>query len=196
MSDQRETDVLKGFLSGDTEIIGDIYREHYPEVKSYILKNSGTVFDAQDIFQDAIVLTYQKLKSGSLHLQCSLATYIFAVSRNMWMNALRKRKKVLTWDVPLEISDDLQQDILDELQRKQQQRVYQKYFLTLGKDCQELLRHFFGGKSMRDIADLMNYSSGYARKKKFECKKRLIEMLESDPLFKELSAEGHKEKSS
>ena len=33
----------------------------------------------------------------------------------------------------------------------------------------------------------MGYSERYTRKKKFECKKRLIEMITNDPIYQELS---------
>ncbi|WP_438710894.1 hypothetical protein ACSTS3_19875 [Aquimarina muelleri] len=42
---------------------------------------------------------------------------------------------------------------------------------------------------MRQIAEETGYSEGYARKKKFECKKHLIERIESNPTYEELRIE-------
>ena len=42
---------------------------------------------------------------------------------------------------------------------------------------------------MAEIAKIMGYSVAYTRKKKFECKKRLLEMIEIDPIFEELKSE-------
>jgi RNA polymerase sigma factor (sigma-70 family) len=149
MSINRETEVLRGFLSGDSRVLSEIYSKHFPEVKSYIVKNSGTETDAKDIFQDALVITYQKLKSGSLSLECSLATYIFAVSRNLWMNSLRKRKKTIVIDKRSEISENLEKSILLEIELEERTSLYHKYFLKLGNSCQELLNYFFQGKKCR-----------------------------------------------
>ena len=192
MSTKKDTEILHGFISGDHHTLREIYSKHFPEVKSYIVKNSGTENDAKDIFQDALVLTYQKLKSGSLSLECSLATYIFAVSRNMWMNSLRKRKKKITIDQHPNISEDLEKKIFSTIEEQQRKSLYQKYFLKLGNSCQQLLHHFFSGKKMDEIAQSMGYSSAYTRKKKFECKQKLLEMIENDPLFTELSSENLK----
>lgn len=175
-------------------MLREVYSRHFPEVKSYIVKNSGTETDAKDIFQDALVLTYQKLKSGSLSLECSLATYIFAVSRNMWMNSLRKRRKKITIDQRPEISANLEKSIFTEIELQERKAIYQKYFLKLGSSCQELLHYFFLGKKMEEIASLMSYSAAYTRKKKFECKQKLLEMIEEDPTFKELRSENLKSK--
>ncbi|MBC31149.1 MAG: hypothetical protein CMH48_09910 [Muricauda sp.] len=192
MSTKKDTEILHGFLSGDSRVLSEVYSRHFPEVKSFIVKNSGTEVDAKDIFQDALVLTYQKLKSGSLSLECSLATYIFAVSRNMWMNSLRKRKKTILIDRRPDISANHEKNILFEIEKQERIALYHKHFLKLGNSCQELLRYFFLGKKMQEIASLMGYSAAYTRKKKFECKQKLLEMIEVDPLFKELSSKNLK----
>lgn len=194
MSTKKETEILQGFLSGDSQILSDIYRKHFPTVKSYIVKNSGTETEAKDIFQDALVLTYQKLKSGSLRLECSLATYIFAVSRNMWMNLLRKKRKTLVFDKKPEVSQALNKSIIDEIEEQEKLALYRKYFLKLGNSCRELLQSFLIGMSMEKIASKMGYSSAYTRKKKFECKKKLLEMIEEDPVYMELSSKTVKSK--
>lgn len=186
MSKNKEAEIISGFISGDTQTIESIYEGYFPVVRNHILKNSGTETEAKDIFQDAVVFTYQKLKSDSLSLNCSLTTYIFAVCRNMWMNTLRKRRKIIKWDEVPEVSEDINNDILNIIQEKSKSTIFQKYFLNLGEVCQQVLRNFFLGKSMLEISELMNYSVGYTRKKKFECKKRLIEMIERDPTYQEL----------
>ncbi|MEO0527535.1 MAG: sigma-70 family RNA polymerase sigma factor [Bacteroidota bacterium] len=186
MSNNKEDEILRGFLSGNDAVINLFYKEHFPKIRSYILKNSGTEDDAKDVFQDALILTYKKLQTDSLRLNCSLATYVFAVSRNMWMNTLRKHKKMLSWDkIPNNIPENLNSSILEDMQNGEKLLLYQKHFRNLGTSCRKLLGHFFLGKSMDEISQLMDYSVGYTRKKKFECKKRLLEMLEVDPVYKE-----------
>lgn len=186
MNNNEETDFVEDFLAGDTETLKDIYRRYFPVVQKFVLKNSGTETDAKDVFQDALVFTFQKLKSDSLSLNCSLTTYIFAVCRNMWMNTLRRRKKTILWDELPNSSDDVNQDILDQMQEQSKLMLYHKSFLQLGDVCQELLRNFFLGKTMQEISSLLNFSVGYTRKKKFECKKRLLELVEGNPLYREL----------
>lgn len=189
MSKRKEDKILLGFIEGDTKIIQGIYENYFPVVKNFVLKNSGTETEAMDVFQDALVLTYQKLKLDSLCLNCSLTTYIFAVSRNMWMNTLRKSRKHISWDKKPDIREDVNNDILNLLHENTKLSLFHKCFLSLGEVCQQVLRNFFLGKSMLEISELMNYSLGYTRKKKFECKKKLIEIIERDPIYQELKEE-------
>lgn len=193
MKNRQESNIVKGFLAGKENVIRLFYERNFQKIKVFIEKNSGTETDAEDVFQEAIIITYQKLRAGSLQLECSLGTYVFAVSRNIWMNTLRKRNKIRSWDKLPEISDTMQTTILEDIHTLERLALYQKYFLKLGENCQRLLGFFFSGKRMSEIADSMGYSGGYARKKKFECKKRLIEMVEQDPLYEELRYESFKE---
>lgn len=196
MSDNTENDILRGFSSGNDKVIEQFYQTHFPVVKNYILRNSGTEADAKDVFQDAIILAYQKLRLDTLRLDCSLATYTFAVSRNIWMNTLRKRRKMIVKDQLPEISEALNASILEDIYTREKQYLYQKCFLNLGAACQRLLRYFFLGKSMQEISELMDFSLGYTRKKKFECKEKLMDMIKVDPAFTELRDESMKNKGS
>ena len=101
------------------------------------------------------------------------------------MNTLRRRKKVFLLERLPELPEKLSDDIIEMIQKKERSLFIQRYFLKLDASCQQLLEHFFAGKSMNEIAQKMGYSPGYVRKKKFECKKRLLRMLEDDPLHKE-----------
>ena len=57
----------------------------------------------------------------------------------------------------------------------------------MGEDCQKLLELFFQKKSMDDIAVEMGYASeGYARRRKSQCKDRLVELVKNDAVFREL----------
>lgn len=192
MKIREEDKITQGLIAGDEKVIKIFYAENLPKIRSYILKNSGNKADAEDVFQDALVFTYQKLKKDSLNLSCSLSTYVFAVSRNLWMNTLRKRRKIVPNVKIVDISEDLNMSIIEVINNMDKQSLYQKSFLKLGDTCQSILLHFFSGKSMAKISELMDYSEGYARKKKFECKESLVEIITADPLYKELGSSMNK----
>lgn len=187
MNGKDENAILDGFISGNDPILKELYSDLFPKVRNFVLKNSGSDTEAKDIFQDALVFTYQKLKSGSLKLECTLATYVFAVSKNLWRNVLRKKRGTIAFDVAHTIPEAMEQDIESTLERKDRVFLFQKHFLKLSTTCKDLLASFFSGKSMSEIATAMGYSEGYTRKKKFVCKQKLLEMIEADPTFSELS---------
>ena len=64
-------ELLNGILRNDNVILQHIYKNYYYKVNLYINKNSGNDDDANDIFQEAIIVVYRKLletQSALLHL--------------------------------------------------------------------------------------------------------------------------------
>src|SRR4051794_35899656 len=74
----------------------------FPYVKNYIKTNSGTTDDAEDIFQDSLVILYKKVQSADFILSVPLKTYLLAIVKNCWLQELRRRKKLIV----AEPSDD------------------------------------------------------------------------------------------
>src|SRR5882762_10363741 len=75
-----------------------------PAVKQYIKNNNDTKDDAQDIFQDALVILYQKIHEGNFMLSVPLKTYLLAVVKNCWLQELRQKKKLPRGEVPGDIA--------------------------------------------------------------------------------------------
>ncbi|WP_109434202.1 MULTISPECIES: RNA polymerase sigma factor [Aquimarina] len=186
MSSTEERKILEGIVAGDEVIITTFYKQNLQYVRQYILQNSGNESDVEDVFQDALVLIYQKLKADSLELHSSLRTYFYGVCKNIWRNRLRKNKKmVITEEIP-DDAESIPPAVIEYIAQKEQEHVYRKHFLKLSDSCREILQLLFQGKSMKDIATITGYSEGYTRKKKFDCKRSLIQMIEKDPIYQEL----------
>ena len=60
-ADQR---YIEGILSDDDKILREIFKEFYPPIKKYILKNNGSTSDAQDLFKEALKIIYLQSKDG------------------------------------------------------------------------------------------------------------------------------------
>jgi DNA-directed RNA polymerase specialized sigma24 family protein len=43
-------------------------------VQALVLKNNGSADDAKDIFQEAMIVLFEKVRSGSLELNCQIKT--------------------------------------------------------------------------------------------------------------------------
>src|SRR5579864_2782986 len=66
-----------------------LYQQYYPSVKYFVLHTSGTTQDAEDVFQEAMVVLLGKLRAEDFILTSSLKTYLFAIAQNIWL----KRKR-------------------------------------------------------------------------------------------------------
>jgi len=179
--------LLHGILNNKSQALEAVYDSIFPSIMRMVVKNSGSKEDAEDIFQEALVVVYRRLGLGSLQLKCALKTYLYAVCRNLWMEKLRKTDRLYSIKDTYPELVDLDADTLLAMEREERYALYQEHFEYLGHDCKKLLRLFFEGNNMKKIAEEMDYSSEkYARKKKFLCKEHLIELIKRDPRFNEL----------
>lgn len=178
--------IIEGIRTGDEQIITSFYKIYLPQIVNYVVNNSGTESDGKDLFQDALVIVFKKIKDHTLSLDCALHTYVFGICKNLWLNRLRKGKKIMYHDNETILNLNLEIEIPDNLDREEKIAVIQKQSLKLGKGCRRILLMFYRGYSLKEIAISKNFTEGYTRKRKFECQKKLIEFLEKDPVFQEL----------
>jgi RNA polymerase sigma factor (sigma-70 family) len=182
--------ILKGILRHDNLILQYIYKQYYYNINYFIRKNQGSEDDASDIFQEAIIIIYRKIKDNDLIFEkSSFKGYLFSVCRFLWLKQLEKRrieKEKLNDSLPYQ--EDLYDDNLNELVEKNERYgLYQKHFSTLSTDCQKLMQLFFEKVSLKDIAKVMGYKSEkYAKKRKFKCKELLISRIKQDAQFKKI----------
>ena len=182
--------ILKGILRHDNLILQYIYKQYYYNINYFIRKNQGSEDDASDIFQEAIIIIYRKIKENDLIFEkSSFKGYLFSVCRFLWLKQLEKRrieKEKLNDSLPYQ--EDLYDDNLNELAEKNERYgLYQRHFGTLSTDCQKLLQLFFEKVSLKEIAKVMGYKSEkYAKKRKFKCKELLISRIKQDAEFKKI----------
>jgi RNA polymerase sigma factor (sigma-70 family) len=182
--------ILKGILRHDNLILQYIYKQYYYNINYFIRKNQGSEDDASDIFQEAIIIIYRKIKENDLIFEkSSFKNYLFSVCRFLWLKQLEKRrveKQKLNDSLPYQ--EDFYDDNLNELVEKNERYgLYQKHFSTLSTDCQKLLQMFFEKIPLREIAKVMGYKSEkYAKKRKYKCKELLISRIKQDAEFKKI----------
>jgi RNA polymerase sigma factor (sigma-70 family) len=136
----------------------------FPLAKKYIRANSGSTDDAEDIFQDALVVLCKKVQSDHFILSVPLKTYLLAIVKNCWLQELRKRKKLPAG----ETTDDIADIVKDE----EPGFIFAKAaFELLGEKCRQLLILFYFKKeSYKNIAAALAFSDEKtAKNQKYRC---------------------------
>jgi RNA polymerase sigma factor (sigma-70 family) len=182
--------ILKGILRHDNLVLSYIYKQYYYKVNAFIRKNSGSEEDVSDIFQEAIIVIYRKLKENDLLFETrSFETYLFSVCRLLWLKSLRNIKterEKINESLPFneEVYDD---DLNNVIEKNERYLLYQKHFRNISTDCQKILQMFFDKVPIRQIAQMMGFKSEkYVKSRKFKCKELLIERIKQDTEYKKL----------
>lgn len=177
-----EKHFLDGILRDDPATLLEIYRQCYPVVRGIILRYGGMEQDAQDMFQEAILLIYQRLKSGKLTLTSRFGSLLNGVAYNLFRSYQQKKDVSGTVTFPADDKYALENDLEMEFEKIELQRLFDQAMEQLGEDCRQVLLLFFQDKSMEEIAEIMKYgSTDYARRKKYLCKEKLLEIIKGYP---------------
>jgi DNA-directed RNA polymerase specialized sigma subunit len=72
-----------------------------------------------------------------------------------------------------------------ELLHLEKINLLQKYLLAMDKECQRLLRLFLQKLSLKEITEMLGFSSAdYTKFRKYQCKNRLKKQIMEDPYCK------------
>ena len=174
LKESNEQTLLKGLAQNKREAIESIYKQHYNMVQSLVLNNSGTAEEAKDIFQEAIIVLYEKTRSGTFELNCLIKTYLYSVSRRLWLKRLQQIQKFPgdAETVELVVVDD---DMNDHEQRNEDFQLMEKALQGLGEPCKSLLESYYlRKKSMVEIATDFGYTNAdNAKNQKYKCLKKI-----------------------
>jgi RNA polymerase sigma factor (sigma-70 family) len=190
MKNFTDEQIQKGILRNDSLVLQFIYKQFFYKVNNFVRNNSGNDDDASDIFQEAIIVIYRKLKEDSKALENrQFQLYLFSVCRFLWLKQLEKRKienERVNDSIPYQ-EDSYDDSFIETVNKNERYSLYQKHFRNLGTDCQKIMQLFFDKVPLKQIAQVMGYKSEkYAKKRKYKCKELLIERIKQDSQYKKI----------
>lgn len=177
-----EQQLLAALANGDHNATGQIYKQNFPIVSGWLVKHGGTQTDAADIFQEAMVVLFGKAQDERFHLSCSLGTYLFSISKNLWYKKLQRndRQPVTLLDNTGIDDDDeagflYEDDVTAHEEREMHYEQLDAALEQIGEPCKSLLKAFYhDDKSMQEIAADFGYTNPEnAKTQKYKCLTRL-----------------------
>jgi RNA polymerase sigma factor (sigma-70 family) len=180
-----DEELIDGLRARKKACIDYLYQEFFPPIRHYLLRNSGNEQDVEDLFQDTLVVLYKQCQQDGLIRGCSLKTYFMAISRNLWLQRLERKYRLL-YQADFEVHESRHsyspedQDVSEE--NLELQRIFYKNLMELPGDCRRLLQLYCLKIPYREIARLMNYKDEiYVKTRKYSCKKMLRRRIMNDP---------------
>lgn len=167
---------LEGLRSGNSEVLRALYKKYFASVLKFIVNNNGTQEAAQDVYQEAVIVLYENAQRAEFTLSCQLQTYIYSVSKRLWLKQLKKSGKTYLFkeDEEMEVVD-VSEDMSDYLQKESDLEKMNSSMAELGEPCATLIRDFYVHKhSMEDIAAKFGYTNAdNAKNQKYKYLQRL-----------------------
>jgi RNA polymerase sigma factor (sigma-70 family) len=179
---------IDGLANNNSAVIQSIYKKFVPKVMYYIKTNSGDEDRAQDIVQEVLMTIYDQAKTRGLQLTCPFDAYFFLLCKRRWLNEIKKvSNKEVTIDNENVYKDESTVDMANETEIfESKSQLFELMFQKLGEKCQEILKTSFITKTMEEVAEKLNVTYAYARKKKSLCTGELTKMIQESSQYKSL----------
>ncbi len=175
---QNEKLLLEGLAKNDRKAIETIYKENYNMVQALIVNNNGSPDDAKDVFQEAMVVLYEKVKTGVFELNCQIKTYVYSVCRRLWLKRLVHYNR-FTLNDGNEETIAIEEDLEDHERKDLEYSLMEKAMGSIGEPCKSLLEAFYLQKrNMQEIASSFGYTNAdNAKNQKYKCLVRLKKLF-------------------
>lgn len=147
-------------------------------VQSLIINNNGSSDDAKDVFQEAMIVLYQKAKTAEFELNCQIKTFVYSVSRRLWLKKLAQQNRFTISDSQDE-TISVEEDIEEHERRDVEFHMMDRAMSGLGEPCKSLLEAFYLQKrNMQEIAASFGYTNAdNAKNQKYKCLMRLKKLF-------------------
>lgn len=180
--------LIEGLMNSDHKSIEKLYDLVLPSIIFWVKRNNGSETDGRDIFQEALLALFRKLKESKdeFHLTCTLKSYLFIICKNIWFTKLRDNRKYSSNQIGEVETVGLDDDMIERIHQLEKQQLFFKYFDLLGESCKQILQWYFDKVPMKEIAARMKTSESYVKKRKFVCKEKLVKAVRADEKYDEL----------
>ncbi|AYD46985.1 MAG TPA: sigma-70 family RNA polymerase sigma factor [Arachidicoccus soli] len=179
--DKKEHILLQGLANNDSKAIEIIYENNFSTIQALILNNNGSYDDARDVFQEAIMILYEKSKSESFELSSQIKTFLYAVCKKIWLKKLQARGKHATYLDPSLIENTvIQESDLDTARQLDVDfNIMEAALEKIGEPCKSLLKaYYIRKKGMGEIAEMFGYTNpDNAKNQKYKCLMRLKKLF-------------------
>jgi len=176
----------------DKRALLEIYKSFFPKVRHLIQLNSGNVFDAEDVFQDALVIIYLKIRNNSLNLCCPFGSYLISIAKFLWLKELRRKRTYFGIEVENALALPDCCDFLDDYIKMEKRKLIMDHFQDMNSECKKILELYYNETPVTRITSLMGYTNDqYTRNRRTFCKGKLVRAIWNNPRYRELKNEAY-----
>jgi RNA polymerase sigma factor (sigma-70 family) len=173
--ENNESLILKGLANSDHQAVETIYRDNYNMIQNLVINNNGSADDAKDVFQEAMIVLYEKARSGNFELNCQIKTFIYSVCRRLWLKRLQQQNRFSAPGDSMEAVVPVDDELDAHEQRNAEFEMMENAITHLGEPCKSLIEAYYLQKqNMQEIASRFGYTNAdNAKNQKYKCLMRL-----------------------
>lgn len=155
-----------------------LYQQAFPLVAKYVRDMGGSFEEAKDVFQDALVIYYEKIATTHLELQYSEKAYLLGIARHCWTKKNKLNNRYTS------LPNSLDGIAMEESPGSTATNKLLDLLHASGKKCMELLQAFYYDKlPMNKVAGLFGFSTERsATVQKYKCLEKVRDLVKDKSL--------------
>jgi RNA polymerase sigma factor (sigma-70 family) len=174
-----DSEAILGLLNNSDAMLKTIYVAYFPMILQLVVNNNGNEDDAKDVYQEAIIVLYNKVRAGNFELSSKLKTFIYSVCRRLWLKRLHQMSKyagnIQDFQEFLPVDEDLNLHEEKDMQFNKMEGALG----SLGEPCKTIIEDYYiHNRSMQDICEKFGYTNAdNAKTQKYKCLQRLKKLF-------------------
>jgi RNA polymerase sigma factor (sigma-70 family) len=182
-------DLAQEFLQPDiNRPVRYLYEHYFEDAAKEIRLRGGSDDDAADMFQEAVLILIEKIKTGKFRQESSIKTFLVGIARNLWLFEKRTRERRSSREMHYTISevDNIHNEDLEIGERifcRSNTDVIQTLFKQVGEICSKILIGFYyENTSMKNLLQRFHFDNEQVlRNRKSRCMKKVKKLLTDQP---------------
>lgn len=169
----KDSEVLERIRRGDERALDFLYKKHFRMMTRIVTSSGGGEDEAKDIFQDALIVLWQKVIDDNFVLSSKLSTYLYSVCQNLWRKEFERKSRL--------VHEAQDSEVYMDEDKKELSFIIRSCIKAMPVTCRKVLTYYyFDGLSMELIAEKLGFANtDTAKTKKYKCKKKLDELVKS-----------------
>lgn len=176
-------EIVQGISKNENIIVQYVYDKFFTDILIIVENYGGNRDDAFDVFQDAMIILYEEIKSENSKEIMNFKSYFATLCKFTWFNTNRKDRyngyKYVSTDEFLPEIEFRKVSIIwaEKLEKEKRVRIFISSFIEMKSKCQMIIRMVAYGWKTEDIAENLGMALSYAYKRRKLCIQTLIKLV-------------------
>jgi RNA polymerase sigma factor (sigma-70 family) len=151
-------------------------------VSQIIMNNGGNIQDAEDVYQDTLILFDRQIREGNFKGDSTWTTYFVGIAKWRWVSV--KRKFGRDTELKIEHFTGQVESVEARAIENEKRQLIDEILTKIGERCKSLLKLYKLSFSMEEIAEKLGWSSPeLAKKNAYECRKKFKDFVVENPAY-------------
>lgn len=151
------------------------------KVQKFVRENFGNRHDAEDAWQEALIIADRQLRAGLYRGESSLDTWVCSIGKYFWLSELRRRRP----ELGIEIAPNESESSLDPAEIvaiAERQRILADALASMDEKCRELLDRYNLHFSARETREAMHApDEQWVHRETERCRRKVLHWLQKRP---------------